>query len=255
VPGKKNVLPDVLSRYPKPEAWEAPSEDEDDLEPFIDRTLSKHDEVFSVEEEDRGSCSVEEYTEESQDIARFILYLQRPEELRGKEWRRWAKHAAQFFVRERHLFKKATKVMPARRVIDRPETQAALIREVHEQLGHKGVQGTYSAINDRYWWPEMYQQVTRMLGPCLECQSRKGSRRKAELGTTISQALWAWWTIHITHMPTSQGKSYLVVAREYLSGWPEARALRVADSDAVAKLSMRRSAERFRWMEDLRTNQ
>ena len=36
-------------------------------------------------------------------------------------------------------------------------------------------------------------------------------------------------------MPQSDGKNYLVVAREDLSGWPEARALSKASSEAIAK--------------------
>jgi hypothetical protein len=239
VPGKKNVIPDALSRYPQPDNWVPPQEDEDDLDPFIDKVLNKHQEgglVMSVEEEQAGDrCLVAEYGESSEEIAVFLTTLTRPNRLRGSALRKWTKQAARFFVREGYLFKKATKSMPTRRVVDRSETQAALIQEVHEQLGHKGIQTTFGAISERYWWEGMYRQVAKQLGPCGTCQRIRGGRKEAELNTTFSRALWTWWTIDITYMPKVQGKGYLIVGREYLSGWPETRAVRTADSKTVAR--------------------
>ncbi|KAG9378008.1 rve domain containing protein [Pyrenophora tritici-repentis] len=63
----------------------------------------------------------------------------------------------------------------------------------------------------------------------------RGTRKEAELNSTYSRAMWSWWTVDITHMPRVRGRTYLLVAREYLSGWPETRALSTASSDSVAK--------------------
>ena len=237
VPGKKNVIPDALSRYPQLEGWTPPPKDEEDLEPFIDKILDKHQEGSFVMNTEEGEPRhlVEEYDDASEEMAVFLQTLERPSRLRGTELRQWTKQAARFFVRDGYLFRKATKAMPARRVLDRTETQAALIQEIHEQLGHKGIQTTFGAISQRYWWSGMYRQVAKQLGPCLACQKLRGVRKEAELNTTFSQAMWTWWTIDITYMPQVQGKGYLVVAREYLSGWPESRALRDASSEAVAR--------------------
>lgn len=234
VPGKKNVIPDALSRMPQPEGWVPPAEDEDDLDPFIDKLLDKHEEVLNTEETG-GRCLVDEYREESEEVAVFLQTLQRPIRFRGRALRQWTKRAAQFFVRSRHLFKKATKSMPARRVIDDPDIQAALIQELHEQLGHKGIQTTFGAISERYWWEGMYRQVAKQLGPCATCQHMQGSRKETEMSTTFSRALWSWWTVDVTYMPKDHGRSYLIVAREYLSGWAEARAVRSATSEVVAR--------------------
>ena len=237
VPGKKNVIPDALSRYPQPEEWTPPEDDEEDLEPFIDKILDKHDESGSVLniESNQPRILVDEYDEKSEEIAMYLLSLQRPSRLRGEPLRRWIKQAARFFVRERYLFRKATKTKPVRRVLDGEDLQAALIQEIHEQLGHKGIQTTFGAVSQRYWWEGMYRQVAKQLGPCLACQKMRGTRQEAELSSTYSRALWSWWTIDITHMPKVQNRTYLVVAREYLSGWPEARALSSASSEAVAR--------------------
>ncbi|KAI1507933.1 Integrase core domain containing protein [Pyrenophora tritici-repentis] len=237
VPGKKNVIPDALSRYPQPEGWTPPKEDEDDLEPFIDRVLNRYEETNLVmaTEETIGKLLTEEYDEKSEEIAVFLRTLKRPDGLRGQERRKWTKNAARFFVRDRHLFRKATKAMPVRRVVDGEDLQAALIQEIHERLGHKGIQTTFGAVCQRYWWDGMYRQVAKQLGPCKVCQTMRGTRKEAELNSTYSRAMWSWWTVDITHMPRVRGRTYLLVAREYLSGWPETRALSTASSDSVAK--------------------
>ncbi|PWO23152.1 Rho guanyl nucleotide exchange factor, partial [Pyrenophora tritici-repentis] len=203
VPGKKNVIPDALSRYPQPEGWTPPKEDEDDLEPFIDRVLNRYEEINLVmaTEETIGKLLTEEYDEKSEEIAVFLRTLKRPDGLRGQERRKWTKNAARFFVRDRHLFRKATKAMPVRRVVDGEDLQAALIQEIHERLGHKGIQTTFGAVCQRYWWDGMYRQVAKQLGPCKVCQTMRGTRKEAELNSTYSRAMWSWWTVDITHMP------------------------------------------------------
>ncbi|KAI1665230.1 hypothetical protein L13192_10171 [Pyrenophora tritici-repentis] len=169
--GKKNIIPDALSRYPQPEGWTPPKEDEDDLEPFIDRVLNRYEEtnlVMATEEIIR-KLLIEEYNKKLEEIAVFLRTLKRPDGLRGQERRKWTKNAARFFVRDRHLFRKATKAMPVRRVVDGEDLQAALIQEIHERLGHKGIQTTFGAVCQRYWWDGMYRQVAKQLRPYKVC--------------------------------------------------------------------------------------
>ena len=52
---------------------------------------------------------------------------------------------------------------------------------------------------------------------------------------TWTSTLFEKVCLDVVYMPSCEGKNYLVVAREDLSGWPEARALSSADSDAIAK--------------------
>jgi hypothetical protein len=40
-------------------------------------------------------------------------------------------------------------------------------------------------------------------------------------------------SINITYIPKDQGKKYLVLVRENLSGWPEGKALRYANIGSV----------------------
>ena len=42
---------------------------------------------------------------------------------------------------------------------------------------------------------------------------------------TASNRLMEKWAINITYMPNCKGKKYLLVARDNMSSWPEARAV------------------------------
>ncbi|EUC27205.1 hypothetical protein COCCADRAFT_67855, partial [Bipolaris zeicola 26-R-13] len=102
VPGKKNVIPDALSRYPQPEGWAAPEKDEEDLEPFVDSVLDKHEEADLVAaiEGCQPRILIDEYSNEWEEIAIYLRTLRRPSSLRGESLRRWTKAAAKYFVRE-----------------------------------------------------------------------------------------------------------------------------------------------------------
>ena len=60
-------------------------------------------------------------------------------------------------------------------------------------------------------------------------------RQEEALYPIWESALFEKIGLDVVHMPQSDSKNYLVVAREDLSGWPEARALSKASSEAITK--------------------
>ena len=70
---------------------------------------------------------------------------------------------------------------------------------------------------------------------CKECQLRDPLRLEEPLYLTYTSAMWEKVGLDIVYMPACQGKEFLVVAQEDLSGWPKARALASASSEAVMK--------------------
>ena len=55
------------------------------------------------------------------------------------------------------------------------------------------------------------------------------------LTTTYSQILWQKVSMDVVYMPRHRGFLFLVLAREWVIGWVEGRALRKADSKEIAK--------------------
>jgi hypothetical protein len=80
---------------------------------------------------------------------------------------------------------------------------------------------------------------------CKVCQRRDSRRQEEALYPTWESGLFKKIGLDVVHMPQSDGKNYLVVAREDLSGWPEARALTKATSEAIAKFLWEEVVSRY----------
>jgi len=234
VPGKKNSLADGLSR--RPPDGERPDEPTEDIEEFIDCELSTLEYTASPVEMEVDLPLENSYSEESQKIAKWLVTLRRPEEMNTKEFKRFKRQALKFLVRNRQLFRRQSKNVPMRRVIDNENTQREIIKSLHDRSGHRGREGTYQRVSNRYWWPGLWDQISWHVKSCLRCQGRQSGQEEEAMHPTWESTLWQRVTVDITFMPTTRlGFRYLATAREYVSGWVEARALRKKDAKSVAK--------------------
>jgi hypothetical protein len=231
VPGKKNVVADALSRYPKPEGWTAPEETEDDVEEFIENLIAN---METTDEQVAGRVLKAEYSDESEEYAVFLTTMKTPQLPRSK-LTAWKKKAMNFFVRDGYLFRKVSRNVAIRRVVDDPDLRTAAIWEIHRQLGHRGINAVYTMLAQRYWWKNMHADVRKRLTSCPECQFRSSKRKVDMMTNTYMYALWECITMDIVYMPESNGKRFLILAREYLSGWVEGRALPNNKSSTIAK--------------------
>ena len=73
-------------------------------------------------------------------------------------------------------------------------------------------------------------------GECFKYQKYSPKQKKENLYSIQTAALWEQNLMDIVYMPTAKlKKQYLVVAKEYLLSWPEAKALTNATSKTVTK--------------------
>jgi hypothetical protein len=175
------------------------------------------------------------YNDESLAIARYLTTLKKPEHMSRKEFRKFRSMALQFMVHEGHLFKRASKNMPLRRVVDSEEDRAKILQAAHEESGHRGREGTYRRVADRYWWKDLFDVVAKYVLACEECQKRDGRRLEEALHPTWVSVMWQKVAVDITYVPKVKGFEYLVLARDDLSGWVEARPLRKKEASGVAR--------------------
>ena len=233
VPGNKHTAADGLSRRPRTDSDDVDEEHEVDIDNFIDAELN----AFSiapvvVEVED---LLEDGYSEDSWRIARYLATLRKPDGLNRAEFRNFKRKALRFAVTDGQLYRRADKNVPQRLVIDSDVRKAEILKELHKDFGHKGRESTYRRVADRYYWEDCYKDVQDFVASCERCQLRDSHRLEEALYPTWSSALFEKVGLDVVQMPPCKGKNYLVVAREDLSGWSEARALSSANSAAVAR--------------------
>lgn len=246
IPGVKNVVADALSRRPATERDRQQAEKEEDIDEWVNAQLScvriMVIRVGNQAQAEQASTISEvefvegEYSEESCKIAHFLQHgLARPERMSTSEFRKFRQHALNFFVRRGHLFRRASKRNPARRVVDGDERREMILKELHDDSGHRGREATYRRVADRYWWNQLWEDVRRYIKTCYECQLRDSTRMHEEMYPTWVDRRWEVVSVDVVHMPKSRGFHFLVQARSNFSGWLESRAIKSNDSAAVSK--------------------
>jgi Integrase zinc binding domain/Integrase core domain len=107
----------------------------------------------------------------------------------------------------------------------------------HPLSGHTGINSTYQRMRLRYSWPKMYDDVRRYVRSCEICQKR-AKNKETERMTPIEVSPEPFDHVGIDvigPLPrTIRGNRYIVVAIDYLTKWPEARAIQLADALTIA---------------------
>lgn len=121
-------------------------------------------------------------------------------------------------------------------VVTEVGSREELIKQAHDDSGHRGRDPTYAKISDQFWWPEMYKQVTEYCHTCQECQMRSSYAPKVVINPTYVKTVLRKLNIDVVHMGvTSKGYTYIVDVRDDLTGWIEARRLKKSTSQNIAE--------------------
>jgi hypothetical protein len=236
VRGEKNGGPDALSRRGR--APEDEEEDENEVDEYFEgKMYSLTAESVSTRGPVARVWMLEgEYDGEDLMIGEYLETLERPAGLTDSEYQQLQRKAYTFFVLDGYLFKRGQRLdQPPRRVIGRPDQRGEVLRELHEETGHRGQQETFAHVTRRYQWKGMYEDCQRFVETCVECQRRAKIRWEEPLHPTWTTTVWEKVGLDVVHMPNSGGYQYIVFARDDLSGWVEGRALTAANSKNVTK--------------------
>ena len=95
--------------------------------------------------------------------------LQR-DRMEAEELKVLIRKASGFFVADGQLWKKDSRAKH-KLVIDE-EKQLDLLRQAHDDLGHKSIFTTRTQILERFWWPYFDDDIHWYLKTCHECQVR-----------------------------------------------------------------------------------
>lgn len=142
-----------------------------------------------------------------------------------------------FIVLNDQLYKK-NRNNPNRpiKVVKESEVEEILYHTHSDPLaGHFSIDETYRRVKIRYYWPQMFNDVRRYVQTCDDCQRRGKNRRVEPLHPIkVGQPFDRLGMDIVGPLPkTRRGNTHIVVATEYLTKWPEARALPNAKASSV----------------------
>ena len=95
-----------------------------------------------------------------------------------------------------------------------------LLRQLHDDIGHIGIDKTYKLIGRKYYWPGLYKDVTKHVNSCVVCQSRSGKCEIAPLEKT-DVPFYPFEKISLDvsgpYGESSQGNKYMVSFVDWLT--------------------------------------
>nr|CAG8612716.1 8966_t:CDS:1 [Entrophospora candida] len=125
-----------------------------------------------------------------------------------------------------------------KRVIRRNELEEVLFNIHGSQLsGHFNVEATFNRAKQNYYWPRMYREVENYVKSCDTCQRLGNKKKSNELHPIPVGRAFERVGIDIVGplSITSKGNRYIIVATDYLTKWPEARAIQNIQAETVAQ--------------------
>jgi len=167
-------------------------------------------------------------------IMEYLRTLQVPDPIPPKSIRYLIRRAAHFFILEDRLFRRDTAGKHKAVIFDLTQ-RVRLIREAHDNLGHKGFHPVRLLLLNRYWWPSLEQDVKWYIRTCHQCQIRQTT--KLHLPPTVASipSLFRKAYVDTMVMPKSRKMRYIIQARCGLTSWPEWRMYGRETGAAVGK--------------------
>jgi len=106
----------------------------------------------------------------------------------------------------------------------------------HPLSGHFGHEKTMQKLHQHYWWPKMDKYVNHYVRTCIQCQQLKYPTKSEPLQSITPIGTMKKWGIDMVGplQPTKNGNKYIVVAVDYLTKWPEAKAVKDKSAEAIA---------------------
>ncbi|CAM6094421.1 unnamed protein product [Calypogeia fissa] len=212
IPGKQNVVADILSRAR-----------------YGDDMVEEGSVIGMRVEVEKVGFKKHLYSDEMLIIGRYLETLEKDEAWDREEFSRIWKKAYKFALKEGYLWRRPKKAGEAILwVVGTEEEKQRKLSESHdaETAGHHGVQATYEKARGLYWWAGMYVDIRAYVETCQVCQYYSKIQHRDELRPTHPLSLHFQLGLDIVHMPRgARGAKYLILAREDLSSYVEGRAL------------------------------
>src|ERR1044071_817646 len=176
-------------------------------------------------------------THEFQRILKYLQEGQMSYHLKTEQQRKKFRNFCKAFEEvEGQLFWK-NKFGLDRKVLKKSEVDAYLYLYHDDPVsGHLRAQKVYRKMKRNYYWPKMFNEIDHYIRSCQQCQTHKGPNK---LVTATIEPTGPWERVGMDFIgpleEMQNGNRYIIVAMDYLTRWPEARATPTATALEASK--------------------
>lgn len=166
----------------------------------------------------------------------YLINQQFPSHFSLKQQQQLVKQSKNFLIINNLLFKQSK--TNKYRVIRKTELEPLLyIFHNDPTAAHATERKMMDKIKDRYYWPQMFEDLRNYVKACDICQRRGRSKRTEPLHPIpVGSPFHQIGIDFVGPLPrSSSGKKYIIVAMDYLTKWPEAKAVREATAEATVQ--------------------
>jgi hypothetical protein len=200
--------------------------------------LSPSNFVYSLTAKDLKIPRSDKAEERDAKIARVRRFLEnpstdRPQDLSDKDFQRFVRMATDFFIFDGQLWKKDR--LGRHKLVVVEAKRLELIRQAHDDLGHKGIFTVKMRLGERFWWPHLEEDVKWFIRTCHECQIRIIKKLVIPPMVPMPSGLFRKVYIDTMLMPKVAGYRYIIHARCSLISYPEWNMLRNENFKTIAK--------------------
>src|SRR6267154_1985884 len=165
-------------------------------------------------------------------IRKYLETRERPPDITDTDLEPFIQRASAFFVLENKLWRKEAQ---GRHQIVVPEDRRySIIKEAHDDLGHKGIYSVCTRLLIRFWWPMLEDDVKWYISTCHECQIHQTAKLHIPPSVPITGGLFRKAHIDTMLMPKAGGFRYIVQTHCALTAYPKFRLLRTESAQTIA---------------------
>ena len=124
------------------------------------------------------------------------------------------------------------------------ERKKIILFECHDSVfaAHLGFERTLKRVQASYWWDHLYKEVKEYVQNCVACRRKKPTwiKTRGEPESIVIREPWDKCGIDfVGPLPTTKkGNRYVLVLRDYSSGWAESKATVNATAETTAAFMM-----------------
>ena len=137
---------------------------------------------------------------------------------------------------------------PTPRLVVPKQLRSNVITQFHDHNGHMGVDKTFDNIKLRYYWINLYKDISEHIAKCNTCSKRGLKVQRAPLQETdFPPYAFAKVGLDLSgpYPLTLSGNKYIATFVDWYSGWPEAYPVPDKKGETIAHLLIEEIVPRY----------